>query len=122
KVTKEKRFSLNQGPASAAQTRACATRDIHVPVAHSVHPARRPSGVLLLTRVTGFAALDELRGFRLKATATAAAAAAAAAQHSTAQHSTAQQIQLQQPKVAAAIDQTIKKPLAPRSKRLSLSG
>ncbi|WP_235567688.1 hypothetical protein, partial [Lysobacter sp. Root690] len=40
--------------------------DIHVPVAHGVHPARRPSGVLLLTRVTGFAALDELRGFRLK--------------------------------------------------------
>ncbi|MFQ6312413.1 hypothetical protein, partial [Lysobacter capsici] len=28
--------------------------------------ARRPSGVLLLTRVSGFAALDELRGFRLK--------------------------------------------------------
>ncbi|ALN85419.1 hypothetical protein LC55x_2144 [Lysobacter capsici] len=38
--------------------------------------------MLLLTRVTGFAALDELRGFRLKATATATAAAAA--QHSTA--------------------------------------
>jgi hypothetical protein len=35
-------------------------------VAHGVHPARRPSGVLLLTRVPGFAALDELRGFRLK--------------------------------------------------------
>jgi len=45
---------------------ACATRDIHVPVAHGVHPARRPSGVLLLTRVRGFAALDELRDFKPK--------------------------------------------------------
>ncbi|WP_235567678.1 hypothetical protein, partial [Lysobacter sp. Root690] len=36
------------------------------PVAHGVHPARRPSGVLLLTRVRGFAALGELRGFELK--------------------------------------------------------
>jgi len=45
---------------------ACATRDIHVPVAHGVHPARRPSGVRLLTRVPGFAALGELRGFKLK--------------------------------------------------------
>ncbi|WP_235567808.1 hypothetical protein, partial [Lysobacter sp. Root690] len=27
---------------------------------------RRPTGVLLLTRVNGFAALDELRGFELK--------------------------------------------------------
>ncbi|MFQ6313620.1 hypothetical protein, partial [Lysobacter capsici] len=66
KVTKEKRFSLNQEPASAVQTRACATRDIHVPVAHGVHPARRPSGVLLLTRVRGFAALVGSLGFRLK--------------------------------------------------------
>jgi len=47
-------------------TRACATRDIHVPVAHGVHPARRPSGVPLLTRVRGFAALGELRDFKLK--------------------------------------------------------
>ncbi|WND81049.1 hypothetical protein [Lysobacter capsici] len=57
KVTKEKCFSLNQGPARAVLTRAYATRDIHVPVAHGVHPARRPSGVLLLTRVTNLAAL-----------------------------------------------------------------
>jgi hypothetical protein len=35
-------------------------------VAHGVHPARRPSGVLLLTRVTGLAALDELRGFKVE--------------------------------------------------------
>ncbi|ALN85334.1 hypothetical protein LC55x_2059 [Lysobacter capsici] len=35
-------------------------------MAHGVHPARRPSGVLLLTRVTGLAALDELRAFELK--------------------------------------------------------
>jgi len=35
-------------------------------VAHGVHPARRPSGVLVLTRVRYFAALDELRGFWLK--------------------------------------------------------
>ncbi|ALN87154.1 hypothetical protein LC55x_3897 [Lysobacter capsici] len=28
--------------------------------------ARRPSGVLLLSRVSGFAALDELRGFKPK--------------------------------------------------------
>jgi len=57
---------VNQGPASAEQTQACATRDIHVPVAHGVHPARRPSGVLLLTRATSLAALDELRGFKRK--------------------------------------------------------
>ncbi|WP_153019220.1 hypothetical protein [Lysobacter capsici] len=57
KVTKEKRFSLNQVPARSVQTQACATRDILVPVAHGVHPARRPSGVLLLTRVTSVAAL-----------------------------------------------------------------
>jgi len=57
---------VNQEPASAEPTQACATRDIHVPVAHGVHPARRPSGVLLLTRVRDFAALDELRGFQLK--------------------------------------------------------
>ncbi|MFQ6312571.1 hypothetical protein, partial [Lysobacter capsici] len=66
KVTKEKRFSLNQRPARAVHTQACATRDIHVPVAHGVHPARRPSGVLLLTRVRCFAALDELRDFWLE--------------------------------------------------------
>ncbi|MFQ6313473.1 hypothetical protein, partial [Lysobacter capsici] len=58
KVTKEKRFFVNQMPARAVQTQACATRDIHVPVAHGVHPARRPSGVLLLTRVPSFAALE----------------------------------------------------------------
>ena len=29
-------------------------------------PARRPTGVLLLTRVRYFAALDELRDFKLK--------------------------------------------------------
>ncbi|WP_235567619.1 hypothetical protein, partial [Lysobacter sp. Root690] len=40
--------------------------DIHVPVAHGVHPARRPSGVLLFSRISDFAALDELRGFKLK--------------------------------------------------------
>jgi len=62
KVTKEKRFSLNQEPASAEQTRACATRDIlsRWRTAH-IH-VRRPSGVLLLTPVRGLAALDELRG------------------------------------------------------------
>ncbi|WP_235567750.1 hypothetical protein, partial [Lysobacter sp. Root690] len=37
-----------------------------VPVTHGVHPARRPSGVLLLTRVTSLAALDGLRGFKLE--------------------------------------------------------
>jgi len=46
--------------------RACATRDIlsRWRTAH-IH-VRRPSGVLLLTRVTSLAALDELRGFKLK--------------------------------------------------------
>jgi len=57
---------VNQVPASAELARACATRDILVPVAHGVHPARRPSGVLLLTRVSGFAALGELREFGLE--------------------------------------------------------
>ena len=66
KVTKEKCFVVNQEPASAEQTQAFATRDIHVPVAHGVHPAHRPSGVRLLTRVRSFAALGELRGLRLK--------------------------------------------------------
>ncbi|WP_148650510.1 hypothetical protein [Lysobacter capsici] len=69
KVTKEKCFFVNQGPARSVLTRACATRDIHVPVAHGVHPARRPSGVLLLTRVTSFAALVERLYFVLKARA-----------------------------------------------------
>ncbi|WP_157754121.1 hypothetical protein [Lysobacter capsici] len=66
KVTKEKRFSLNQGPASAVLPRACATRDIlsRWRTAH-IH-VRRPSGVLLFSRVPSLAALDELRGFRLK--------------------------------------------------------
>jgi hypothetical protein len=40
-------------------------------VAHGVHPARRPSGVLLLTRVTSVAALEDRLGFKLKAEATA---------------------------------------------------
>ncbi|MFQ6313826.1 hypothetical protein, partial [Lysobacter capsici] len=66
KVTKEKRFSLNQVPARAEQTQACATRDIlsRWRTAH-IH-VRRPSGVLLFSRDSGFAALDELRDFRLK--------------------------------------------------------
>ncbi|WND79459.1 hypothetical protein [Lysobacter capsici] len=62
---------MNQEPARSVQTPACATRDIHVPVAHGVHPARRPSGVLLLTRVTSVAALEDRLGFKLKAEATA---------------------------------------------------
>ncbi|WP_157754251.1 hypothetical protein [Lysobacter capsici] len=44
KVTKEKRFSLNQGPVSAVLTRARATRDIHVPVARDAHPCASPFG------------------------------------------------------------------------------
>ncbi|UOF13750.1 hypothetical protein IEQ11_18685 [Lysobacter capsici] len=66
KVTKEKRFSVNQGPARSVLTRARATRDIlsRWRAAH-IH-VRRPSGVLLLTRVTGIAALDELRDGKLK--------------------------------------------------------
>ncbi|ALN87458.1 hypothetical protein LC55x_4209 [Lysobacter capsici] len=40
-------------------------------MAHGVHPARRPSGVLLLTRVTSVAALEDRLGFKLKAEATA---------------------------------------------------
>ncbi|WP_201025481.1 hypothetical protein [Lysobacter capsici] len=57
---------MNQVPASAEQTRACATRDIlsRWRTAH-IH-VRRPSGVLLFSRAPSFAALDELRGFRLK--------------------------------------------------------
>ncbi|MFQ6313770.1 hypothetical protein [Lysobacter capsici] len=67
KVTKEKRFSLNQGPASAVLPRACATRDIlsRWRTAH-IH-VRRPSGVLLLTRVTSLAALDAWTEMRLEA-------------------------------------------------------
>ncbi|WP_152670229.1 hypothetical protein [Lysobacter capsici] len=66
KVTKEKCFVVNQEPARAVQTQACATRDIlsRWRTAH-IH-VRRPTGVLLLTRVSGFAALDELRGFKRK--------------------------------------------------------
>jgi hypothetical protein len=50
-------------------TRARATRDIlsRWRAAH-IH-VRRPSGVLLFSRVPSFAALDELRGFVLKARA-----------------------------------------------------
>jgi len=57
---------VNQRPARAVQTQACATRDIlsRWRTAH-IH-VRRPSGVLLLTRVRCFAALDELRGFKRK--------------------------------------------------------
>ncbi|MFQ6313861.1 hypothetical protein, partial [Lysobacter capsici] len=44
KVTKEKRFFVNQVPASAELTRARATRDIHVPVAHGAHPCAPPYG------------------------------------------------------------------------------
>ncbi|QWF18368.1 hypothetical protein [Lysobacter capsici] len=66
KVTKEKRFSLNQLPARSVPTRACATRDIlsRWRTAH-IH-VRRPPGVLLFSRVRAVAALDELRDFRLK--------------------------------------------------------
>ncbi|ALN88978.1 hypothetical protein LC55x_5732 [Lysobacter capsici] len=35
-------------------------------MAHGAHPCAPPSGVLLFSRVPGFAALDELRGFRPK--------------------------------------------------------
>ena len=47
-------------------TQACATRDIlsRWRTAH-IH-VRRPSGVLLFSRVPSFAALDELRDFKLK--------------------------------------------------------
>ncbi|WND80298.1 hypothetical protein [Lysobacter capsici] len=64
KVTKEKCFFVNQEPARAVQTQACATRDIlsRWRTAH-IH-VRRPSGVLLFSRVPSFAALDELRGFK----------------------------------------------------------
>ncbi|WP_157753725.1 hypothetical protein [Lysobacter capsici] len=64
KVTKEKRFFVNQEPARSVLTQACATRDIlsRWRTAH-IH-VRRPSGVLLFSRDSGFAALDELRGFR----------------------------------------------------------
>jgi len=57
---------VNQVPASAEQTRACATRDIlsRWRTAH-IH-VRRPSGVLLFSRAHGLAALDELRGFKRK--------------------------------------------------------
>ncbi|WP_153019083.1 hypothetical protein [Lysobacter capsici] len=63
KVTKEKRFSLDQVPARAVQTQACATRDIlsRWRTAH-IH-VRRPTGVLLFSRAPSFAALDELRHF-----------------------------------------------------------
>ncbi|MFQ6313386.1 hypothetical protein, partial [Lysobacter capsici] len=66
KVTKEKRFSLNQGPARAVHSQACATRDIlsRWRTAH-IH-VRRPSGVLLFSRVTSVVALDEQQDFRLK--------------------------------------------------------
>ncbi|WP_152670181.1 hypothetical protein [Lysobacter capsici] len=57
KVTKEKCFFVNQEPARSVLTRARATRDIlsRWRTAH-IH-VRRPSGVLLLTRATGLAAL-----------------------------------------------------------------
>jgi len=56
---------LNQEPARAVHTQACATRDIlsRWRTAH-IH-VRRPSGVLLSSRAHGLAALDGLRGFRL---------------------------------------------------------
>jgi hypothetical protein len=68
KVTKEKRFLVNQGPARAVLPRACATRDIlsRWRTAH-IH-VRRPSGVLLFSRVTSLAALDELRDSGKKST------------------------------------------------------
>ncbi|WP_153019188.1 hypothetical protein [Lysobacter capsici] len=44
KVTKEKRFFVNQGPARSVQTRARATRDILVPVARDAHPCASPFG------------------------------------------------------------------------------
>ncbi|WP_235567825.1 hypothetical protein, partial [Lysobacter sp. Root690] len=44
KVTKEKRFYLNQEPARSVPTRARATRDIHVPVARDAHPCPSPYG------------------------------------------------------------------------------
>jgi len=51
-------------------SRARATRDIlsRWRAAH-IH-VRRPTGVLLFSRVSGFAALDGLRGFELKQRAT----------------------------------------------------
>jgi hypothetical protein len=57
KVTKEKCFFVNQEPARSVLPRARATRDIlsRWRAAH-IH-VRRPSGVLLLTRATGLAAL-----------------------------------------------------------------
>jgi hypothetical protein len=55
-------------------------------VAHGVHPARRPSGVLLLTRVTGFAGLDELRNGKLKPSDAKAKAKAKAEAISHARH------------------------------------
>ncbi|MFQ6313429.1 hypothetical protein, partial [Lysobacter capsici] len=66
KVTKEKCFFVNQVPARSMQTRACATRDIlsRWRTAHIL--VRRPSGVLVFSRAPSFAALDGLRGFRLK--------------------------------------------------------
>jgi hypothetical protein len=57
KVTKEKRFLVNQGPARSLQTRARATRDILSRWRAGHIHVRRPSGVLLLTRVTCLAAL-----------------------------------------------------------------
>ncbi|ALN87128.1 hypothetical protein LC55x_3871 [Lysobacter capsici] len=57
---------MNQGPARSVHSQACATRDIlsRWRTAH-IH-VRRPSGVLLFSRDSGFAALDELRDFKLK--------------------------------------------------------
>ncbi|QWF14929.1 hypothetical protein [Lysobacter capsici] len=66
KGNQRKTLFLNQVTASAELAQACATRDIHVPVAHGVHPARRPPGVLLFSRVRCFAALEVMNEKGLK--------------------------------------------------------
>ncbi|QWF18782.1 hypothetical protein [Lysobacter capsici] len=63
---RKRRSCFESRAARSVLTQACATRDIlsRWRTAH-IH-VRRPPGVLLLTRGSGFAALDELRGFGLK--------------------------------------------------------